>query len=271
VSIRTIDNSGQANYAEALSVTSFTVADGTAPVIGVTTATDGDPDADDDITIITSVTDSYGIATVEFQIVGITGWLPMTFAGGTSYQALWSSSGNPENAYDVNIRATDNSIAHNPALANSDASFNLIDLTNPVLTARSSDGTVYIGFSPNYYDVNVTITDSSGLSEVRLIVQNTTDVIFDQPMTLVSGNDYTIVWEMNMSYFGGDYNISFVATDNSAANNVLTSNNFSVVIAYENQDFIVVNTDSSDVEDICWIGLSSWNLSITLDNRTSKA
>ncbi|MHA1149880.1 MAG: choice-of-anchor X domain-containing protein [Promethearchaeota archaeon] len=226
----------------------ITITDTNGPTIQNSQANpaNGDPEQGAVFTITSQVTDVSGVlevwATIEdgSWVAGIqlfddgpSGGHGDAVASDNIYTNQWDSSGTAEGIYNVDINATDNSIAQNTATDNNIDTIQLIDATSPnVISVDASppNGDPEAG---TIFTITCNVVDLSGLSSVTAYIEHpdetniaTLTLYDDGTHGDITSNDdiFTNTWDSSGAAVG-TYYVDISAVDGSAASNTRNINN----------------------------------------------
>lgn len=230
VDIHVVDGSSNLNYTN--NGATFTVVDTTAPTVNyaVVDLASADPELGENITITSQISDLSGISSVEAYLQmpdGITLVTITLYDDGTNgdvtpgdgiYTNMWNCSGAAEGTYNLDLNATDGSSSSNVRAINNGDTFEVEDLTLPIISGVIISDTPNLELGDNQI-ITCTVTDASGLASVTAFVQisGAPDVtVATLPMVNIGGDTYQIQWDSTGDALGL-YVIDIRARD--AANN----------------------------------------------------
>jgi len=232
IDINVVDGSAGSNSNYTNNGATFDVEDTTAPTVNyaVVDLASADPELGEIITITSEISDLSGITSVEAYLQmpdGTTLYTLTLYDDGSNgdvtpgdgiYTNTWNCSGAAEGTYYLDLNATDGSSNSNVRTINNGDTFDVEDLTLPVISGvvLSDDPTLELG---DIQTITCTVTDASGLSSVTAFVQisGTPDVtVATLPMANIGGDTYQVTWDSTGDTLGA-YVIDIRARD--AANN----------------------------------------------------
>ncbi|MHA1284203.1 MAG: choice-of-anchor X domain-containing protein [Promethearchaeota archaeon] len=229
---------------------SATIADTTLPQINEVNISpnSGDPEQGTVFTITVNATDFSNISSVvifiehpdETVIISLTlyddGTHGDVLAGDNIFTNTWDSSGAQEGTYFVDVRVTDNSIAHNVRSQNNAKTFTLTDNTDPTIT--NANITPLQGEVTQVFTITADISDMFGINTAYATITDASTgnwiagiILYDDGSHgdgIGGDGTYGNTWD-STGYSVGYYNISINATDGSTTGNTAYLNNFATI------------------------------------------
>ncbi|MFO8018626.1 MAG: fibronectin type III domain-containing protein, partial [Promethearchaeia archaeon] len=235
IDIEATDDSIAQNVKTIINGTQFTLEDTKVPSVTNVQVSPSTADPTGDIVNITAeISDVSGIQSAYATIENGTWSTTLTLvdngtngdvtAGDGTYTCQWNSTGYSEDTYNIDVNATDDSIAQNERFRDNVASVTLSDSTPPTIeNTQVSDAPLELG---DIQTISCDVTDISGIYKVTALLQNATTEDTIDTLTMDDNGDgnYTGQWESE-GYTLGEYVIDIKAIDDSNSENEQYENN----------------------------------------------